>query len=80
MYIPGGYDPSNSHHHELMCSLIMTCSDISDTCKEWETAKSIAVSLAFCFNSYVHTLYVHYFWQEMIYREFFAQGDLVIQL
>lgn len=49
IYISGGYDPVNPRHHELMCSLIMTCSDISDTCKEWETAKSIAVSLVFCF-------------------------------
>ena len=39
----GGYDPANSQHHKLMCSLLMTCCDISDTCKEWETAKSIAV-------------------------------------
>lgn len=50
-----GYDPSNAHHHELMCSLMMTSCDISDTCKEWNTAKSIA---------------------EMIYTEFFTQGDL----
>lgn len=60
MYIPGGYNPSNPRHHELMCSLIMTCSDISDTCKEWETAKSIAVSLALYYIE-VFTLYIHYF-------------------
>ena len=46
-YISDGYNPSNAHHHELMCSLMMTCCDISDTCKEWETAKSIAVRTQF---------------------------------
>ena len=40
-----GYDGTSSHHHKLMCSLLMTCCDISDTCKEWNTAKSIAVRI-----------------------------------
>ena len=42
-----GYDQSSAHHHDLMCSLMMTCCDISDTCKEWEMAKSIAVRSTF---------------------------------
>ncbi|CAI8028759.1 cGMP-dependent 3',5'-cyclic phosphodiesterase [Geodia barretti] len=37
-----GYDATNSDHHKLMCSLLMTSCDISNTCKEWDTAKSIA--------------------------------------
>jgi len=37
-----GYDPASAHHHNLLSSLIMTSSDLSDQTKDWTNSKQIA--------------------------------------
>ena len=54
-----GYEGGNDQHHKNMCSLLMTASDLSSTCKEWKWSKKVS---------------------DLIYDEFFTQGDLEMAL
>lgn len=54
-----GYEVTNDQHHKNMCSLLMTASDLSSTCKEWKWSKKVS---------------------DLIYDEFFTQGDLEVAL
>lgn len=50
-----GYNIEDPQHHNLLLCLLMTCCDLSDQTKNWNTTWKIA---------------------ELIYKEFFSQGDL----
>ena len=43
--IASGYDATNSAHRDILLSLLMTASDLSDQAKDWNNSKTIAVSL-----------------------------------
>lgn len=69
------YDHSNSDHRHLMLCLLMTSSDLCACTKTWHAAKAVAVSYIICCCSCKnHMLLLS---QDLIYAEFFSQGDLV---
>ena len=40
-----GFLRSNTSHHELLCSLIMTSCDLCACCKDWQTSQAISVGM-----------------------------------
>lgn len=83
LFLAGGYDKNNKKHHQLLMSLLMTSCDLSDQTKNWRKSKKIAVSLNSSYNQNIlwnntisTCLDILLVKQELVYREFFSQGDL----
>lgn len=60
-------------------SLIMTCCDLSDQVRSWPTSQNVAVKQMILLNLllFVYSLSLK---QNLVYSEFFAQGDLEKQM
>jgi N-acetyl-anhydromuramyl-L-alanine amidase AmpD len=51
--VSSGYDVSNDSHRELLLSLMMTASDLSDQTKNWTNSKETAVRN--CVFKFIHS-------------------------
>lgn len=71
--------PDNLHtEQKLLLSLLITCCDLNDQIKGWPTVHRVAVSWMLC-TSQISILNFPPL-QELVYTEFFAQGDLERQM